>query len=78
MTHVSANPTFGCMREKELRAAARQAQAEARPLLMDLDERSRAVFREIVDSYLATGEPVGSRNISRQLPMTLSPASLNS
>jgi heat-inducible transcriptional repressor len=30
----------------------------------------------IVESYLATGEPVGSRNLSRILPMTLSPASV--
>jgi heat-inducible transcriptional repressor len=29
-----------------------------------------------VESYLATGEPVGSRNISRLIPMTLSPASV--
>jgi heat-inducible transcriptional repressor len=64
------------MREKELRDAASQAQSEARTVLGDLDERSRAIFREIVDSYLATGDPVGSRNISRHLPMTLSPASV--
>ncbi len=33
-------------------------------------------FARIVESYLATGEPVGSRNLSRILPMTLSPASV--
>lgn len=44
--------------------------------LQKLNERSRTIFREIVESYLATGEPVGSRNLSRQLPMTLSPASI--
>jgi heat-inducible transcriptional repressor len=41
-----------------------------------LSERSRAILRQIVDSYLATGEPVGSRNLSRVLPMVLSPASI--
>ncbi len=41
-----------------------------------LNERSRAIFRQIVETYLSTGEPVGSRNLSRQLPMTLSPASV--
>jgi heat-inducible transcriptional repressor len=41
-----------------------------------LSERSRAILRHIVDSYLATGEPVGSRNLARVLPMTLSPASI--
>ncbi len=44
--------------------------------LAQLNERSREVFRRIVESYLATGEPVGSRNLSRLLPMTLSPASV--
>jgi heat-inducible transcriptional repressor len=41
-----------------------------------LNERSREIFRQIVESYLATGEPVGSRNLARILPMTLSPASV--
>jgi heat-inducible transcriptional repressor len=44
--------------------------------LAQLNERSREIFRRIVESYLATGEPVGSRNLSRILPMTLSPASV--
>ena len=44
--------------------------------LAQLNERSREIFRQIVESYLATGEPVGSRNLSRILPMTLSPASV--
>src|SRR3954469_5923936 len=48
---------------------------EARAIA-DLNERSREIFRQIVESYLATGEPVGSRNLSRILPMTLSPASV--
>ena len=34
------------------------------------------MFKRIVETYLATGEPVGSRNLSRALPMTLSPASV--
>ncbi len=44
--------------------------------LAQVNERSREIFRRIVESYLATGEPVGSRNLSRILPMTLSPASV--
>jgi heat-inducible transcriptional repressor len=44
--------------------------------LAQLGERSREIFRQIVDSYLASGEPVGSRHLSRLLPMTLSPASV--
>src|SRR6202051_761747 len=44
--------------------------------LAQLNERSREIFHRIVESYLATGEPVGSRNLSRLIPMTLSPASV--
>jgi heat-inducible transcriptional repressor len=44
--------------------------------LTKLSERSRAILRQIVETYLETGEPVGSRNLSRVLPMTLSPASI--
>ena len=44
--------------------------------LQGLDRRSREIFRRIVDSYLETGEPIGSRNISRLLPNSLSPASV--
>ena len=53
-----------------------QAGAVSSRDLQKLNERSRAIFREIVESYLATGEPVGSRNLARHLPMTLSPASI--
>jgi heat-inducible transcriptional repressor len=41
-----------------------------------LDNRSREIFRRIVESYLETGDPVGSRNVSRILATALSPASV--
>ncbi len=44
--------------------------------LQTLDARSRDIFRLIVDSYLRDGEPVGSRNLSRLLPLSLSPATI--
>lgn len=44
--------------------------------LGELNERSRTILRQIVESYLETGEPVGSRNLSRELPIALSPASV--
>jgi heat-inducible transcriptional repressor len=44
--------------------------------LIELNQRSREIFRRIVESYLATGEPVGSRNLSRIIPIALSPASV--
>jgi heat-inducible transcriptional repressor len=44
--------------------------------LADLDERMRAVMRDIVDAYLQSGEPVGSRTLSQTSGLTLSPASI--
>jgi len=50
--------------------------ASARLLAEELGERPREVFRHLVDAFLNTGEPVGSRTLSQRLPMSLSPASI--
>lgn len=44
----------------------------------ELDERARAVFRHIVESFMSDGNPVGSRTISRYLSqgMSASPATI--
>ncbi|RMF11957.1 MAG: heat-inducible transcriptional repressor HrcA [Alphaproteobacteria bacterium] len=42
----------------------------------DLSERSRTIFRHIVETYLERGEPVGSRTVSRLPGVELSPASV--
>lgn len=44
--------------------------------LSGLDSRSAQVLRELVELYVQTGEPVGSRTLSRRLPLGLSPASI--
>lgn len=41
-----------------------------------LDPRSALILREIVEQYVETGDPVGSRTLSRRLPMPLSPATI--
>jgi heat-inducible transcriptional repressor len=41
-----------------------------------LDSRSAAILRQIVELYVETGEPVGSRTLSRRLPVSLSPATI--
>jgi heat-inducible transcriptional repressor len=43
--------------------------------LSELDERARDIFRRIVETYLETGEPVGSRTVSKG-GVQLSPASI--
>ena len=44
--------------------------------LAQLNDRAREIFRQIVESYLTTGEPLGSRNLSRLIQTPLSPASV--
>ncbi len=45
-------------------------------MLTELNDRSRDIFRRIVDGYLASGEPVGSRTLSRVPGIDLSPATI--
>lgn len=42
----------------------------------DLNRRSLDIFRNLVDTYLETGEPVGSRTLSERLETSLSPATI--
>lgn len=46
------------------------------PPPQDLNERSQEIFRLIIDSWMTTGEPVGSRTLSNALGKKLSPASI--
>lgn len=45
-------------------------------IVNELNERSRDVFRELVEAYVANGEPIGSRTLSRRLQVPLSPATI--
>ncbi|MDO5528236.1 MAG: heat-inducible transcriptional repressor HrcA [Paracoccus sp. (in: a-proteobacteria)] len=46
------------------------------PLLAELNDRSREVFRRVVEAYLASGEPVGSRSLSRDFSEKISAATI--
>ena len=45
-------------------------------MIAELNERSKQILRLIVDAYLETGEPIGSRALSRKLSTQLSPATI--
>ncbi len=47
-----------------------------KPMMTELNDRSREIFRMIVDAYVETGEPVGSRTLARRGRLDLSPASI--
>lgn len=44
--------------------------------LEDIDERSREVFRQLVETYIRTGEPVGSRRLSQEKLLNVSAATI--
>ncbi|MGD9616689.1 MAG: heat-inducible transcriptional repressor HrcA [Alphaproteobacteria bacterium] len=59
-----------------MKRGERNGQAPAASPFSKLNERGREIFRLIVDGYVATGEPIGSRTLSRMLGQNLSPATI--
>ncbi len=42
----------------------------------DLSARTQDVLRAVVNTFIETGEPVGSRTLSKKIPLSLSPATI--
>jgi heat-inducible transcriptional repressor len=63
-------------RGEDMRGGERMVQSSAPSPFTELNERSREIFRLIVDGYVQTGEPIGSRTLSRLLGQNLSPATI--
>jgi heat-inducible transcriptional repressor len=49
---------------------------DASTLLSEMSDRSREVFRRVVESYLSSGDPVGSRTLTRSMSEKLSAATI--
>ena len=45
-------------------------------VLNDIDQRSREIFRRLVETYLSTGEPIGSRTLSNDTDIAVSAATI--
>ncbi|MBP6817761.1 heat-inducible transcriptional repressor HrcA [Ferrovibrio sp. MS7] len=45
-------------------------------MIKEIGQRNREILRLVVETYMATGEPVGSRILSKKLDHKLSPASI--
>jgi heat-inducible transcriptional repressor len=48
----------------------------AQPILSEMNDRTREVFRRVVEGYLSSGEPVGSRTLTRSLSERVSAATV--
>lgn len=49
---------------------------EGATILQEMNDRSREVFRRVVESYLLSGDPVGSRTLTRSLTEKVSAATI--
>jgi heat-inducible transcriptional repressor len=54
----------------------KELKSDTSDLLREMNDRSREVFRRVVDGYLATGDPVGSRSLSRDFSEKVSAATI--
>ena len=50
--------------------------SDGNKILTEMNERSREVFRRVVEGYLTTGDPVGSRTLTRSMTERLSAATI--
>ncbi|MCB2127721.1 MAG: heat-inducible transcriptional repressor HrcA [Rhodobacteraceae bacterium] len=50
--------------------------ADYTTILSDMNDRSREVFRRVVESYLSSGDPIGSRTLTRAMSEKVSAATI--
>ncbi len=50
--------------------------ADTSSILSEMNDRTREVFRRVVESYLNSGDPVGSRTLTRSMTEKLSAATI--
>lgn len=71
---VAVSNYLSCRDILFLRDGARVTESASN--LGDLNARSRTIFARLVETYLSTGEPVGSRTLSKMRDLNLSAASI--
>ena len=45
-------------------------------MIQELSQRNREIFRQLVEAYMETGEPIGSHTLAKKLGVALSPATI--
>ncbi|HEX9859394.1 MAG TPA: heat-inducible transcriptional repressor HrcA, partial [Paracoccaceae bacterium] len=50
--------------------------SDGQKILSEMSDRSREVFRRVVEGYLASGDPVGSRTLTRTMNERISAATI--
>lgn len=53
-----------------------RSESDTGSAISQLNDRSREIFRHIVEAYMESGDPIGSRTLSKRLGSPLSPATI--
>ncbi len=56
--------------------SAKRIMTDAQGIISDMNDRTREVFRRVVEGYLDSGGPVGSRTLTRSMSEKISPATV--
>ena len=73
LTQPAPAPYRGAPQEKARHVSD---MADNPSLLAEMNDRSREVFRRVVEGYLASGDPVGSRTLTRSMQEKVSAATI--
>ena len=73
LTQPAPAPYLGAPQEKARHVSD---MADNPSLLAEMNDRSREVFRRVVEGYLASGDPVGSRTLTRSMQEKVSAATI--
>ena len=60
----------------EFNETAQPSMPDTKTILTEMNDRSREVFRRVVEGYLETGSPMGSRTLTRSLSEKVSAATI--
>jgi len=71
----SDNPAFPSLSIGE-NEDKKKALAQTDSVFATMNSRSRDIFRHIVEAYMESGDPIGSRTLSKRLALSLSPATI--
>ncbi len=74
--HCDATPIDVSVRGTFIGQCMAKTTPETNDLLSEMNDRSREVFRRVVEGYLASGDPVGSRTLTRDFSEKVSAATI--
>ena len=74
--HKDATPIDVPAGWNTLSRMVQQMMPQGSKLLADLNDRSKEVFRRVVEGYLTSGDPVGSRTLTRSMSEKVSAATI--